>query len=69
MLFKTPDPFSEGVNVSVEHRDGRGTVIWFCKDTAASPEDKKPIKSITAFKNRHFAAHIIPIINFILTMK
>lgn len=39
MLLKVPDFLSQGVNVSVEHRDGHRGLARLGADAAASPED------------------------------
>lgn len=38
-LLEAPDSLPQGVNVSVEHRDGHRGLVWLCTDAAASPED------------------------------
>lgn len=44
-----PDPLPQGVDVSVEHCDGRRALPWLCVDAAASPEDRKVHVSSFAF--------------------
>lgn len=48
-LLKASDSLPQGVNVSVEHRDGHGSLIWLCMDTAASPEVRQTCMSTRIF--------------------
>lgn len=48
-LLKASDSLPQGVNVSVEHRDGHGSLVWLCMDTAASPEVRQTCLSSRIF--------------------
>lgn len=48
-LLKASDSLPQGVNVSVEHRDGHGSLVWLCMDTAASPEVRQTCMSTQIF--------------------